>query len=242
MKYSIVIPTLNEEKLLPDILNQLKENKITYKYDAEIIISDGGSTDRTIEIAQLFTNKIIRCEEGTQQNIAAGRNDGAKNASGEVLIFLGADVKIPDPDMLFSFIENKFCKKKFAAMTCNVRIAPEEEIFSDRFFHSVLNTYFYLLNVFGVGMGRGEIQIVKRNIFFEFNGYNEELAAGEDFDLFRRIRKKYDILFERKLYIYESPRRYRKYGYLNVCKSWFTNAYFVIFKNKSLDREWEQIR
>lgn len=241
MKFSIIIPTLNEERLLPNILNQLKDNLIESKYDAEIIISDGGSTDKTLLIAEKYTSKIIRCAEG-KQNIASGRNIGANVAAGSILLFFGADIKIPEIDSLFSYIEHRFIESQYAAMTCNVKVAPEEEIFSDKIFHSILNTYFYLLNVFSVGMGRGEIQIVRKNVFFEFNGYNEELAAGEDFDLFRRIRKKYKILFERKLSIYESPRRYRKYGYLSVCRSWFINAYFVIFKNKSLDREWEQIR
>lgn len=242
MKYSIIIPTLNEEKLLPVILRQLRDNDICRKYEAEVIISDGGSSDSTLAIAEKYADKVLRCCEGVKQNIPAGRNTGAKQAKGSTFIFLGADVKIPDINGLFSYIDNRFEKSSYAAMTCNVKISPEEEIFSDRIFHSLLNTYFYLLNVFGVGMGRGEIQIVRKTIFFEFNGYNEELAAGEDFDFFRRIRKKYPILFERKLSIYESPRRYRKYGYLNVCRSWFVNAYYVVFKNKSSDREWEQIR
>lgn len=242
MKYSIIIPTLNEEKLLPNILNQLRENNILSKYDAEIIISDGGSSDQTLFIAQNYTNNIIKFREGYRQNIAQGRNIGANYATGEILVFFGADISIPDADYFFGYLENIFVQSSYAAMTCNVKIDPQSEIFSDKVFHLILNSYFYLLNIFGIGMGRGEVQVIKKKVFCDFNGYNETLAAGEDFDLFRRIRKKYKILFERKLFIYESPRRYRKYGYLNVCKSWFLNAYSVIFKNKSLDREWEQIR
>ena len=74
MNYSIIIPTLNEEKLLPKILNQIKMNEITSRFDAEVIISDGGSTDRTIDIAYSYSNKVIIHKEAERQSIAGGRN------------------------------------------------------------------------------------------------------------------------------------------------------------------------
>jgi glycosyltransferase involved in cell wall biosynthesis len=242
LKYSIIIPTLNEEKLLPKILNQIKMNEITSRFDAEVIISDGGSTDRTIDIAYLYANKVIIHKEATRQSIAGGRNAGVKYADGEFLIFLGADIIFPDITNFFMYVEKNFINSIYFGMTCNVKVFPEEEILSDRVFHSFLNFYFYSLNVLGMGMGRGECQIISKKVFEEFGGYNEQLAAGEDFDLFRRIRKKGKILYARDFFIYESPRRYRKYGYLKVCKTWFINSYFVVFKNRSLDTEWEQIR
>lgn len=91
-------------------------------------------------------------------------------------------------------------------------------------------------------MGRGECQVVRKNIFERVGGYNENLAAGEDFDLFKRVRKIGKILHSRDFCVYESPRRYRKFGYLNVYKMWFFNSFYVIFKNKSLADEWEQVR
>jgi hypothetical protein len=98
------------------------------------------------------------------------------------------------------------------------------------------------LNIFGVGMGRGECQIVKREAFERVGGYNKKMAAGEDFDLYKRIKKNGNILFTRKLTVYESPRRYRKIGYLAVTWSWIENAVSVILKNKSIANEWEQVR
>ena len=59
MKYSIIIPTLNEEKALPKLLEQLSDKKYKNKYSYEIIISDGGSTDNTLTIADQYTDKII---------------------------------------------------------------------------------------------------------------------------------------------------------------------------------------
>ena len=91
-------------------------------------------------------------------------------------------------------------------------------------------------------MGRGECHIIRRDVFTKHKGYNENLAAGEDFDLFKRIRKNGKILFDKGLIVYESPRRYRKYGHTKIFFTWLLNALYVIFTNKSLSTEWEEVR
>jgi glycosyltransferase involved in cell wall biosynthesis len=240
--YSIIIPTLNEEKLLPAILCQLTDAGLRKSFNYEIIISDGGSKDKTLEIAKKKADKVCLNKEGIVQNIAMGRNAGAKAASGDILIFLNGDVLIKDPFSFFSFIENSFCKSNYAAMTCAVRIPPEEENIGDRLFHGFYNVYFNFLNTIGMGMGRGECQVIRKKVFETTGGNNEALAAGEDFDLFRKIRRLGKVLFSKELIIYESPRRYRKLGYFNVTFSWLKNSVSVVVKNKSISKEWEQIR
>ena len=242
MKFSVIIPTLNEEKLLPVILNQLKDPNIQNKYEIEIIVSDGGSTDSTIEIAMRSADVVTVHTDSIPQTIAEGRNCGANTASGNIFIFVNGDIRIKDVHKFFDFIESRFVKSSFDAMTCIVSIFPEEEILSDKIFQFVFNTYFHLLNILGVGMGRGECQIVKREVFERVGGYNKKMAAGEDFDLYKRIKKNGNILFTRKLTVYESPRRYCKIGYLAVTWSWIENAVSVILKNKSIANEWEQVR
>lgn len=242
MKYSIIIPTLNEEKLLPSLLKQLNGNGLKNKYDYEIIISDGGSTDKTIELALENSDLIKVHHDKEKQNIAKGRNIGASFAKGDILIFLNGDVMLNDANNFFAYLEANFLKTEYVAMTCKVKIFPQEEILADKLFHSIYNSYFFLLNVFGVGMGRGECQIIRKEIFQTVKGNNEKLAAGEDFDLFKRIRKEGKIFFSNELCIYESPRRYRKFGYSGVSLSWIKNSLSIIFKNRSLSKEWEQVR
>lgn len=242
MKYSIIIPTLNEEKLLPNLLNQLNDSKLKEKYDYEIIISDGGSSDKTVEIAITQSDVVKVHVDIERQNIAKGRNAGVKFAKGEILIFLNGDIILSSTEKFFDYLENNFVNADYAAMTCTVKVFKEEEKISDVLFHSVYNTYFYLLNLLGVGMGRGECQVIKKKYFELVNGNNEELDAGEDFDLFKRINKHGKILFAKDLCIFESPRRYRKLGYSGVTWSWIKNAISIILKNKSLSKEWEQVR
>lgn len=242
LKYSIIIPTLNEEKLLPVLLNKLNDENLQHKFNYEIIVSDGGSKDNTISTALEFTDKIKVHSQVSPQNIAAGRNSGAKYAVGDILIFINGDVLIDDLWEFFEFMEKKFVKSSYQAMACKVKIFPNEENLSDKLFHLFYNSYFRSINKIGIGMGRGECQVIRRDIFIRLGGYNESLAAGEDFDLFRRTRKLGKILYANNICVYESPRRFRKIGYLGVTLSWFKNSLSILFRNKSLSKKWEQVR
>jgi glycosyltransferase involved in cell wall biosynthesis len=242
LKYSIIIPTLNEEKLLPKLLYQLNDKRLRNQYQYEIIISDGGSTDGTIENAQNSADKIILKQDHGLQNIAAGRNIGAKCALGEILIFLNGDVVFHDALYFFEYLEKRFIDSDYLAFTCDVWIYPEEETISDKIYHTLYNNYFWILNYVGVGMGRGECQVIKKDIFYKVGRYNEECAAGEDFELFKRIRKLGKILFSKKVYVCESPRRFRRFGYTKVTLSWIMNSFSVIFRNRSIHSKWEQVR
>ena len=242
LNYSIIIPTLNEERLLPKLMSQLNDNSLRESFDYEIIVSDGGSSDNTVIIAADLADKVITHKKESKQNISEGRNNGAKIAKGEILIFLNGDIFIEEPQKFFSYIESKFMNSKYLAMTCSVVVFPNERKFIDSVFLTFYNYYFHSLNIIGLGMGRGECHIIRKDIFWNQNGYNEKLAAGEDYDLYKRIRQKGKILFAQKLFIFESPRRYRKLGHFRILFTWLINSIFVTLKNRSMSKEWEQIR
>lgn len=242
MLISVVIPTLNEEKLLERLLLQLTDEKVKLNFNYEIIISDGGSKDKTLEIAKKYGTKIVSADPNIKQNISMGRNGGGFAANGDVIVFFNADIQVGNVYGIFDYITNTFYKSKFLAMTCDVRIHPSEEKFIDKAFHLVYNRYLEVLNYVGIGMGRGECHIVRKEIFHQLKGYDERLAAGEDFDLFRRIRKIGKIVWVRRFKVYESPRRYRKYGYLAVWWMWSRNAFSVMLSGKSFDQNWEEVR
>ncbi|HOV92719.1 MAG TPA: glycosyltransferase [Candidatus Kapabacteria bacterium] len=240
---SIIIPTYQEEKILP-ILKNVYTKELKDKYNFEVIISDGGSTDKTLEIAKEFADKIYVHKENRRQTIAEGRNKGAELAQGCVLIFINADTIPKDLDIFFSYIRNWADNKNspYQALCCWVYSLPQERKFRDFFFYSFHNNYIRFLNFIGIGMGRGECQIIRKDIFNKIGGYNPELVAGEDYDLFKRIAKIAKIKFERKLVVLESPRRFRKYGYIKTILFWIMNSLSVDFRGKSASKEWEVIR
>jgi len=242
-KISIIIPTLFEEELLANLLKQFSQPLKT-QYDFEVIVSDGGSKDKTVEIAKQYADKVVENTSGTKQNISYGRNNGANVASGDIFVFLNADCMPDNFEIFFSeILDFANSKKNISAIACAVKAFADSEKFIDKIFYFLHNHYVYFLNILGVGMGRGECQIVRREMFEKVGGYNPHLVASEDFDLYRRITKNGGkILFSRKILINESPRRFRKYGYLKTLWYWTLNSLTVIFFNKSISKEWEPVR
>jgi glycosyltransferase involved in cell wall biosynthesis len=240
---SVIIPTLNEEKLLGGCLG-LFTNEIHREFEIEIIISDGGSTDATLSIASYYTDRIALHEDILRrQTIAEGRNMGEKIASGDILVFLNADTRIPQTIDFFKRIVTLFSDdKSLVALAVKVEIIPEERKLSDMLFHGFFNQYVRLINLFGMGMGRGECQIVRHTAFDAIEGYNNNLAAGEDFDFYRRLHSIGKVKFDSRLLVYESPRRYRKYGYVKVYYDWVKNGLSVLFRKKSVSKIWEEVR
>lgn len=238
---SVIVPTLNEEKLLCRMLKQFTPG-ILQKYDIELIVSDGGSIDSTVAIARQYATKVVENTPRTKQTISIGRNRGADHASGELLVFLNADTLVKDIDTFFHRVREEIPVDGIAGLTCSVGVYPEEERRVDRMFHGFYNWFFYMMNQVGMAMGRGECHIITRTVFERVRGYAPRIAAGEDYDMFRRLHKVGRVKFLRDLVVYESPRRYRKYGYAYVTASWFLNFLAVFFFRRSILSEWKPVR
>jgi glycosyltransferase involved in cell wall biosynthesis len=241
MRLSVIIPTLDEEKLLPAMLQQFTP-EIVARHDLEVVVSDGGSRDRTLEIARQNATRVVENAGGVKQTISIGRNVGARNASGEVFVFLNADTLVPDLDRFFSRVVEELQDRELCAITCRVRVYPAEETFADVLFHGFYNWFFRMMNVVGMAMGRGECHVIRRDVFGAVGGYSERIAAGEDYDMFRRLARMGKIRFLTDLTVYESPRRYRKYGYFYVTLSWFLNFLSVFFAGRSILSQWKPVR
>ena len=241
-KVSVVIPTKNEEKLLERCLQQFTP-RLRTRFNLEIIVSDGGSADNTIGIAAAYADFLATHESERRQTIAEGRNRGAELARAEILMFLNADTIVADPEQFLERTMLRFAvDESVAAIATRVEVVPEERKWSDRLFHAYFNRYVRLTNAIGLGMGRGECQIVRRKAFVALGGYNPDMAAGEDFDLFRRLRAIGRVKYDAKLLVFESPRRYRKFGYMHVYFDWIRNGFAVLFRHRSSDRVWEEVR
>ena len=239
--FSVIVPALNEEKLLGGMLQQFTP-QLVEQYRLELIVSDGGSTDRTLEIARRYAHTVVENTGGAKQTISLGRNEGAKHARGRIFVFLNADTLIHDVDYFFRRILDEIDRDGLAAMTCSVEIYPHERKPIDRYYHGFYNWFFFMMNKVGMGMGRGECHIMKRETFECVHGYSAHIAAGEDYDMFRRLKRLGRIRFLKDVVVYESPRRYRKYGYAYVTASWFMNFLAVQFLRRSILNEWKPVR
>lgn len=242
---SVIVPAYQEEKIIEESLVCYTE-LLKRKYNFELIVSDGGSADKTVEIAKKYADKIVVHTDKKRQTIAGGRNNGAIAAEGDILVFINADTKPQDPEAFFQWIsnwaENKNGYAKAGAIACKVYADSDEITFKDKLFFSIHNCYVCFLNSLRIGMGRGECQIIKSEVFKSVNGYNADVVAGEDFDLYRRISKKHLIKYSNELVVYESLRRYRKFGYLRIVLTWSFNSISVMLRGKSISKIWEAVR
>ncbi len=242
--FSFIVPVLNEEKLLPAFIQNIMEIRSNRgQFSIELIVADGGSSDGSVAIARKNADHFVDASKEEINNIASGRNAGAARSSGDILVFCNADIMFDETGGLLNKIARKFEREpELIAMAAWVETFPDEETTIDRLFHTFYNHYFRLLNLLGVGMGRGECIIVKREAFFKAGGFDDSLPAGEDFDLFNKLIRLGKVKYTRAIKVFESPRRFREYGYFKVTALWTLNATSVYFRKRSVSNKWKQVR
>jgi len=201
---SIVIPTYNEENFLPKLLHSIRKQEYKNK---EVIVADANSTDKTKEIAIQHGAKLI--DGGLP---AQGRNNGAKKAKGDIILFLDADVVLPDAYFL-QFIIKEFERKKLAIATCLPLPLSSKKI--DHVFHNFYNVYSKILEAM-MPHTRGFCILVKKSLHETLNGFDEEIKLAEDHDYAQRAAEfgKFGILRSRKIPV--SIRRFQKDGHLRI--------------------------
>ncbi|MEW6063286.1 MAG: glycosyltransferase [Nanoarchaeota archaeon] len=216
---SIVIPTLNEEKYLPKLLNSIK--KQTYK-DYEIIVADAGSKDNTKKIAKKYGCKIVK---GGMPSV--GRNAGAKIAKGTLLLFLDADVILPKD--FFKKAINEFKNKSLDIATTyfyplsNYSIDRKMYKFANEFMKSVQ----YIRPV-----APGWCILIKKRLHNKIKGFNKKITFAEDHDYVWRASKfgKFKILKIPKIYV--SVRRLKKEGRKNLAIKYIKATFLILLGKK----------
>jgi glycosyltransferase involved in cell wall biosynthesis len=200
-KISVIIPTFNEEKYLPKLLESLKGQSFA---DFETIVSDAGSQDRTRAIAEEYGALVVH---GGMPGVA--RNAGAKRASGEFLFFLDADVIVPK-----DFLENankEMWDRYIDLATCQFK--PLSAKLLDRVIHFLISMVIRIERrirpeAFGFCI------LVTRRLFERIVGFDESVVLAEDCDFVKRafVFRPLEIL--RTTHIRVSVRRYVKEGRL----------------------------
>lgn len=220
---SIVIPTKNEEKYLPKLLESIKRQSFI---DYEIIVADNGSHDRTREIAETFNCKIV--QGGLP---GAGRNRGAEAAIGEIILFLDADTELPDAD----FLKDGLAEFKERKLAMGVPIAITKGNYLDRLFFRWWN-YFVASSQFVKPLAGGWCIFVKKDLHQKLGGFDEKLMLGEDSDYAQRGVKLGKFRFMLNVKVMTSPRRLKKEGYLKVFLQDVGNGIYLLTHGK-MDEE-----
>jgi len=227
---SVIVPTLQEEKYLAKTLPKL----VRLKPPAEIIVVDGSSRDKTIDVAKRFTNKIFQIGK---RGIGKAKNYGAKQANGEILVFLDADVNVPQN--LVEEVLEVFSDTRVTGATCNVLFAQpklHEAIFS-KFYNFLVQASFWFKP-----HCQGKFLAVRKNYFLKVGGFDESMPCLEDHDLAFRLSKLGKFVFIKGLTVYEFPRRFRKLGLFHVVGTWMMDYLSFMFRGKPQSKVWQPVR
>ena len=210
---SVVIPALNEERhigsLLSDVIGQ------TRKAD-EVIVVDAGSKDATASVVKRFPGVVLL--SGTPP-VAAGRNLGGRSASGDVLIFLDADVTLPK-NFFESFLEE--FEDRRLDIACPLYV-PHDSTPAIRGVFAFFNLLFRAVERL-MPSGAGHCIAVRGEVFRESGGFDPDLKF-DDIELIRRVAKgrRFGIIPER---VYVSDRRYREHGVLRMVSRYLLMSLF----------------
>ena len=225
MFLSVIIPTLNEELSLSKTLTAIS----SLENIGEIIVVDGGSDDKTIEIAKQFAVKIVQSKRGRGLQL----NAGAKNASGDVFWFLHADTLPP----------TNAAEQIRAVLQDEKAIGGNFEIrFDGNRKSAKLLTWLYpKLRV--LGLCYGDSAFFARREIYEKTGGFADLPLFEDVEFYKRIKKRGKFV-HLKSFVTSSSRRFEKRSFTLTFARWslFQGLYWIGFSPQILAKYYAPIR
>lgn len=174
MTVSIVIPVLNEASTLPALLEHLA--RLHTRGVADIVLVDGGSTDGSREILSESGYTLTYSDPGRAKQM----NAGAAVASGDLLLFLHADTRLPDLD--FRILEKRLYQARGAWGRFDVQIAGRSKLLP---VVAVMTNFRSRLT--GIATG-DQCLFIKRDLFEELGGFPDQ-PLMEDVELCKRLNK-----------------------------------------------------
>lgn len=204
-RYSVIIPTLNEEKSIQAAIRSVRKQRI----EVEIIIADAGSTDRTTTLAQGENTLVTTGAKGRGTQC----NAGAFKATGDILIFLHADTTLPDN--AFKLIAHTFSNP-------DVQIGRFRLQFDSS--HLLMRLFAGFSRFDSMLTSFGDQCIIIRKSFFEEIGGFPDWPLFEDVHLFRLARRQTKI-HSLPAKVITSERRFLKHG---IARCQFFNGWLIV--------------
>ncbi len=209
-KFSIIIPTLNEENYISDCIDSIL--KQTYEPELiEIVIVDGNSCDKTLEIVNSYKKEHsqIVVLNNPEKRTPISLNIGIKNSTGDVIVILGAHSKV---DKDFIKLNNKYLIEQ------NVKVSGGTQInvgksFWQRLIAVVMEMPFAMASASYRWSKKAQFvdtvvyAAYKKELFDEVGYFEEKFAISEDAEMNWRIRQAgYKIYFSPDIKTYYYPR------------------------------------
>jgi glycosyltransferase involved in cell wall biosynthesis len=203
VRVSVVIPALNEERHLAQLLSDIQRQS---RRPEEVIVVDAGSCDSTVRIAEQSPLAVVLHGEPP---VARGRNVGGYSAKGELIFFLDADTRLSE-----TFLEDFVCEveRRGLDIACP-RCLPHDSTPTIRAIHAFWDV---VLRVFEgtLPSGAGHCIALRSKLFQESRGFEPSLKF-DDIELVRRLSKGQRFGYVATS-VLVSDRRYREEGILRT--------------------------
>jgi glycosyltransferase involved in cell wall biosynthesis len=224
---SVIVPTWNEEKYLPRCLSSLVNQKDREQF--EIVVVDGGSTDRTVDVAEKYADKVL-VKPGAP--VGTARNNGAQHAEGEILAFIDADTMASNH--WIRQIADTLHENPAAAGVTGPTYPYEGTQLDNVLYHMATGWAQRLSLILGFPHVAGFNCAYRKNAFWNAGGFDEDRELSEDVMLSLRIKREGQILFNPEMVAYTSLRRIQKLGYPYLTTYYVINTIALMLFHKNL--------
>jgi glycosyltransferase involved in cell wall biosynthesis len=210
---SVVIPTYNEEEHIGRLLQLLHPQLME---GDEIIIVDSFSKDRTVEIAKRLGARIVL--EPKRGNGLA-RTAGAMAATNDIVVFVDADC-VPSPDFI-SRMRKHFSAEQVVAVG-GLDLYHTDSGARKFVYNTFSKTVFYTAKLTHAFTGKYWLAsnncAYRKEVFLDAGGYRSVIC--EDTDLTRRLPPSKNVVYDSKLEVSLSDRRFKKEGFFSTIGLW----------------------
>lgn len=211
-QFSIIIPSLNEAKYLPHLLEDLSNQSFK---DFEVIIVDGNSTDQTVAKAKSFIDALpsLSILTSPKRHVCTQRNLGASHAKSDILIFSDADNRFPP--YFLQGLKYRWESSPADIITCWLK--PDIRNRQNEAIALAINTFFELQNNVKPKYLLESFFSITKSCFNDIGGFNETIDYAEGKSIIQTaIAHGYSSkIYKDPIYTF-SFRRFRKYGALTI--------------------------
>jgi glycosyltransferase involved in cell wall biosynthesis len=248
MKISFVVPAYNEQALLTRSLtairDEIKRAGQVLGRDAEIIVVNNASTDRTREVAEAVEGVVVVDEP--RKGLVQARWCGFQASTGELIANIDADTIIP-PGWLSEVLRQFERGKELVALSgpyIYYGVPAKVNLVVAGYYRMAYVAYLFNRFVLNVGaMLQGGNFIVKREAMLKLGNPDLRFSFyGEDTDMARRLSKVGGVKFTFRLPAQSSGRRLVGEGVFTIGLRYTMNFFWATFRKKPFTEDWQDIR
>lgn len=239
-KVSVVIPAYNEDKFIGRLLKSLRF--LPQENILEILVVDNGSTDKTqnLVVAEVARQSKLRLLIETKKGVVWARNRGAKEAKGEIIIFLDADAVVSS--RWLAKVLNFFDSPKVVAVsgpTYYDDVPRLSKIGSYLYWWFTAVIVYHLVGYVAIFANFA----MRRASLEKIGGIDTAVEFyGDDTHMARRLSKVGKVIFSRQVWIFASGRQFNTEGLFRTSWRYALNFFSEIFLHKSVTKGYTEIR